>query len=148
MNTPTADDVLAKLGLQTRTTARDYVFPALGIFGLGMLIGAGIVAVSVPTVREQLRTGMRRAGSKMRDMGEQAREKMEMAREKMEDAAEQIKERVTGGNGRSQQGQGQGQGEDFQSMTREQLFERAKSMNVQTRANMSKNEIIDALNAR
>jgi ElaB/YqjD/DUF883 family membrane-anchored ribosome-binding protein len=141
MNTPTADEVLAKLGLQTRLSARDYVFPALGIFGLGMLIGAGIVAVSVPTVREQLRTGIRRAGSKMRDMGEQAREKMEMAREKVEDAAEQIKDRVTGGNGRSQ-------ADDFQSMTREQLFERAKSMNVQTRTNMSKNEIIDALNAR
>lgn len=142
MNTPTADEVLAKLGLQTRMSARDYVFPALGIFGLGMLIGAGIVAVSVPTVREQLRTGLRRAGSKMRDMSEQAREKMEMAREKVEDAAEQIKERVTGGNGRGQAA------EDFQSMTREQLFERAKSMNVQTRANMSKNEIIDALSAR
>jgi ElaB/YqjD/DUF883 family membrane-anchored ribosome-binding protein len=139
MNTPTADEVLAKLGLQTRMSARDYVFPALGIFGLGMLIGAGIVAVSVPTVREQLRTGMRRAGSKMRDMGEQAREKMEAAREKVEDAAEHIKERVTGGNGRSV--------EDFQSMTREQLFERAKSMNVQTRTNMSKNEIIEALSA-
>lgn len=143
MNTPTADDVLAKLGLQTRMTARDYVFPALGLFGLGMLVGAGIVAISVPTVREQLKTGIRRAGSKVRDMGEQAREKMEMARDKMEDAAGQIKERVTGGNGRSQQG-----GDDFQSMTREQLLERAKSMNVQTRANMSKNELIDALNAR
>ena len=71
----------------------------------------------------------------------------EQAREKMEGAAEQIKEKVTGnghnGNGRSHQS-----GEDFQSMTREQLLERAKSMNVQTRANMSKNEIIDALSAR
>jgi hypothetical protein len=137
MNTPTADDVLAKLGLQTRMSARDYLFPALGIFGLGMLVGAGIVAISVPTVRHQVRDRLRRAGTKVRDMSEQAREKME-------GAAEQIKERVTGGNGhgRSQHG------EDFQSMTREQLLERAKSMNLQTRANMSKNELIDALNAR
>ena len=141
MNTPTADDVLAKLGLQTRLTPRDYMFPALGIFGLGILVGAGIVAVSVPTVREQVRDRLRRAGTKMRDMGEQAREKME-------DAAEQIKERVIGGNG-SGNGHGRSQqGDDFQSMTREQLLERAKSMNVTTRANMSKNEIIEALQTR
>lgn len=131
MNTPSANDVLERLGLQTKMTARDYVFPALGIFGLGLLVGAGIVALSVPTVRNQLRDRLRRGASKVRDMGEQAKEKME-------GAAEQIKEKVTGGNGR---------GEDFQTMTREQLLERAKSMNVQTRANMSKNELIDALSA-
>lgn len=132
MNTPSADDVLSKLGLQTKMTARDYMFPALGIFGLGLLVGAGIVALSVPAVREQVRDRMRRGASKVRDIGEQAREKME-------DAAEQIKEKVTGANGRN--------GEDFQTMTREQLIERAKSMNVQTRANMSKTELIDALSA-
>lgn len=138
MNTPSANDVLERLGLQTKMTARDYVFPALGIFGLGLLVGAGIVALSVPTVREQLRDRLRRGASKVRDMGEQAKEKME-------GAAEQIKEKVTGGNGA---GNGRSQpGEDFQTMTREQLMERAKSMNVQTRANMSKNELIDALSA-
>ena len=149
MNTPTADDVLARLGLQTRMTTRDYLFPALGLFGLGMLVGAGIVAASVPSLREQIRDGIRRSASKVRDMGEQARERME-------DTVGQIKEKAqgamsnmgVGGNGAGN-GQGRGQqGEDFQSMTREQLLERAKSMNVQTRANMSKNEIIDALNAR
>lgn len=136
MNTPTADDVLAKLGLQTRLTARDYLFPALGIFGLGILVGAGIVVISTPRMREQIRDRLRRGASKVREMGEQARDKME-------DAAEQIKEKVTGGNGRSSQQSG----EDFQSMTREQLLERAKSMNVQTRANMTKNELIDAISA-
>lgn len=136
MNTPSADDVLSKLGLQTKMTARDYVFPALGIFGFGLLVGAGIVALSVPSVREQVRDRLRRGASKMRDMGEQAREKME-------GAAEQIKEKVSGANGH-----GKSQpGDDFQAMTREQLIERAKSMNVQTRANMSKNELIDALSA-
>jgi hypothetical protein len=136
MNTPSADDVLSKLGLQTKMTARDYMFPALGIFGLGLLVGAGIVALSHPTVREQVRDRLRRGASRVRDIGEQAREKME-------DAAEQIKEKVTGGNGH-----GRNQpGEEFQTMTREQLMERAKSMNVQTRANMSKTELIDALSA-
>jgi hypothetical protein len=93
MNTPTADDVLARLGLQTRTTARDYLFPALGIFGLGMLVGAGIVVLSTPRMREELRDRLRRGASRVRDVTEQARERME-------GAAEQIKERVTGGNGR------------------------------------------------
>jgi len=142
MNTPSADDVLSKLGLQTKMTARDYVFPALGIFGLGLLVGAGIVALSVPTVREQIRDRLRRGASKVRDMGEQAREKVE-------GAAEQIKEKVAGSNGAGNgNGHGRSQpGEDFQTMTRDQLMERAKSMNVQTRANMSKNELIDALSA-
>lgn len=148
MNTPTADDVLAKLGLQTRMTARDYMFPALGLFGLGMLVGAGIVAISVPTLREQIRDGLRRGATRVRDMGDQAREKMEGAvdtiKEKAQGAMGNMGAGAMGGNGH---GRTQA-GEDFQSMTREQLLERAKSMNVQTRANMSKNEIIDALNAR
>jgi len=132
MNTPTADDVLAKLGLQTRLSARDYVFPALGIFGLGILVGAGIVVISTPRMREQIRDRVRRGASKMREMGEQARDKME-------DAAEHLKEKVTGA--------GRHALEDFQAMTREQLLERAKSMNLQTRANMTKSELIDAINA-
>ena len=131
MNTPTADDVLAKLGLQTRMSTRDYVFPALGIFGLGILVGAGIVVISTPRMREQVRDRLRRSASKVREMGE-------AARDKMEDAAEQIKEKVTG-NGRHSL-------EDFQAMTRDQLLERAKSMNLQTRANMTKTELIDAIN--
>jgi hypothetical protein len=96
MNTPTADDVLARLGLQTRTTARDYLFPALGIFGLGILVGAGIVVISTPSMREQLRDRLRRGASRVREVTEQARERME-------DVGEQIKERVSGGNGRGRQ---------------------------------------------
>jgi hypothetical protein len=129
MNT-TADDVLAKLGLQTRMTARDYMFPALGIFGVGMLVGAGIVVITVPRVREQLKDRLRRGASRMRGMTEHAKEKLE-------DTKEQLKERI-GGNGR-------GQSDDFHNMSREQLLERAKSMNIPTRANMTKNELVDAL---
>jgi hypothetical protein len=136
MNTPTADDVLAKLGLQTRMSTRDYMVPALGIFGLGILVGAGIVVMSTPRMRDQLRDRLRRGASKMRDIGEQAREKME-------DAAEQIKEKVSGGNGRGSQQAG----EDFQGMTRDQLLEQAKARSVQTRPNMTKAELIEALNA-
>jgi hypothetical protein len=137
MNT-TADEMLAKLGLQTRTTARDYMLPVLGIFGLGMLIGAGIVVIAVPQVREQVRDRLRRGASKVRDVAEQAKDKLD-------EAKEQLKERV-GGNGAGN-GRGQQAGDDFQAMTREQLVERAKSMNVQTRANMTKNELIEALSS-
>lgn len=134
MNTPSANDVLEKLGLQTKMTARDYMFPVLGSFGIGLLVGAGIVAVSVPSLRNQLRDRLRRGASKVRNMGEHARDELE-------GAAEQIKEKAHGGNGRSQPG------EDFQAMTREQLMEHAKSMHVQTRANMSKTDLIDAISA-
>jgi len=91
----TADDLLEKLGLQTRTTARDYIFPAIGLFGLGILVGAGIVAIANPTMREQLRDRVRRGASRVREMGEQARERVE-------DVAERVRDRVTGGNGRGQ----------------------------------------------
>jgi uncharacterized membrane protein len=132
MNT-TADDVLAKLGLQTRMGARDFVWPALGVFGLGMLVGAGIVVLANPRMRNQVRDGLRRVPSKMREMKDEAKEKLE-------DAKESIKERV--GNIASN---GKHAVEDFAAMTRDQLLERARTMNVQTRANMSKQELIDAM---
>jgi uncharacterized protein YjbJ (UPF0337 family) len=134
MNT-TADDVLAKLGLQTRMGTRDYIWPALGIFGMGMLVGAGVVVMANPRMRDQIRDRLRRVPERMREMKDEAKERIE-------DAREQIKERVgnvAGGNGKSQQG------EDFQAMSRDQLLERAKSMNLQTRANMTKQELIDAM---
>lgn len=56
MNT-TTKDVLAKLGLQTRTSAWGYLLPALGIFGLGMLAGTGVTLLSMPRVRERLARG-------------------------------------------------------------------------------------------
>jgi uncharacterized membrane protein len=131
MNT-TADDVLAKLGLQTRMGTRDYIWPALGVFGMGMLVGAGIVVLANPRMRDQVRDRLRRVPERMREMRDEAKEKLE-------DARDQIKERVSnvaGGNGKS---------EDFQTMSRDQLLERAKSMNLQTRANMTKQELIDAM---
>jgi hypothetical protein len=134
MNTPTADDVLAKLGLQTRMGARDFIWPALGVFGMGMLVGAGIVVMANPRMRDQIRDRLRRMPERMREMKDEAKERLE-------DAKEQIKERVShvgGGNGKHAN-------EDYQAMTRDQLLERAKSMNVQTRANMSKQELIDAM---
>jgi hypothetical protein len=51
----TTDDVLSALGLQTRRTAGDYLLPALGIFGVGLLVGAGIGLLFAPKPGSDLR---------------------------------------------------------------------------------------------
>jgi hypothetical protein len=51
----TTDDVLAALGLQSRRTVGDYMLPALGIFGVGLLVGAGIGLLFAPKPGADLR---------------------------------------------------------------------------------------------
>lgn len=49
------DDVLAAVGLQTRRTAADMVLPALGLFGVGVLLGAGLGVLFAPKSGAQTR---------------------------------------------------------------------------------------------
>ncbi len=49
------DDVLGAFGLQSRTTVVDWILPGLGIFGLGVLVGAGIGVFLAPKSGEELR---------------------------------------------------------------------------------------------
>lgn len=51
-----ADDVLSALGLQTRRTTTDYIMPALGIFGVGLLVGAGIGMLFAPKTGHEIRS--------------------------------------------------------------------------------------------
>lgn len=113
--TTTTEDVLARLGLQTRMTARDYFLPALGIFGLGLLVGAGVTVMIVPQTRQKLREGFERGAQRIKQTAKRAKE----------EASEIV--------------------EDLESFTRDELMERAKSMAIQTRANMSKSELVQAI---
>ena len=51
----TTDDLLNALGLQTRRSVGDYMLPALGIFGVGLLVGAGIGLLFAPKTGSDLR---------------------------------------------------------------------------------------------
>jgi hypothetical protein len=51
-----ADDILNAMGLQTRRTTTDYMLPALGIFGVGVLVGAGIGMLFAPKSGSEIRT--------------------------------------------------------------------------------------------
>ncbi len=79
MNT-TTEDMLAKLGLQPRMSMRDYLLPALGVFGLGMLAGAGITLFAMPGVRRQLRDRLRRGAAKVQEAAEEITDEAEERR--------------------------------------------------------------------
>jgi hypothetical protein len=49
------EDVLASLGLQTRPTALGSVAGALGLLGLGLIVGAGAALMIAPRPGKQLR---------------------------------------------------------------------------------------------
>jgi len=49
------DDILGALGLQTRTTTTSWLFGTLGLFGLGMVVGAGVALMLAPKPGAELR---------------------------------------------------------------------------------------------
>ena len=49
------DDILNAIGLETRKNASDFVMPALGIFGAGMLVGAGLGLLFAPKPGKEIR---------------------------------------------------------------------------------------------
>lgn len=60
----TTDDVLARLGLQTRMTTTDFLMPALGLFGAGLIVGAGLGLLFAPRPGHEMRAEIgRRAGT-------------------------------------------------------------------------------------
>jgi gas vesicle protein len=63
----TTDDMLARLGLQTRTSSLDLLLPALGVFGVGMLVGAGVALVLAPKSGSELRRDLGRGAASLRD---------------------------------------------------------------------------------
>jgi hypothetical protein len=53
------NDLLNLIGLQTRQTAADWILPTLGIFGVGVLVGAGIGLLLAPKPGRELREELR-----------------------------------------------------------------------------------------
>lgn len=61
-----SDELLERMGLQPKVTPADYILPALGIFGAGMLVGAGVALMVTPKPGAELRSDIRRAASRLR----------------------------------------------------------------------------------
>jgi len=72
----TRDDVLGAIGLQTRRGAVDLILPALGVFGTGLLLGAGLGLLFAPNSGAQTRGAIdgaaRRMAKKLRRRSEHA----------------------------------------------------------------------------
>jgi hypothetical protein len=49
------DDILGALGLQTKSSTTSWVLGTLGLFGLGMVIGAGVALMVAPKPGSELR---------------------------------------------------------------------------------------------
>ncbi len=65
------DEILGMLGLETKTSTVRWLSGALGTFGVGMLVGAGIALMLAPKpgreLRGELRDRLRRAPDEVRD---------------------------------------------------------------------------------
>lgn len=54
-----SDAALAAIGLQPRRTTTDYILPVIGIFGVGVLVGAGLGLMLAPKRGSELRGDIR-----------------------------------------------------------------------------------------
>jgi hypothetical protein len=69
-----SDAALGALGLQTRRSAADYILPALGLFGVGVLVGAGLGLMFAPKQGRELRGDISRGlSSTARNVGQRLR---------------------------------------------------------------------------
>ncbi len=68
-----SDAALAAIGLQPRRTSTDYILPVIGIFSVGVLVGAGLGLMLAPKRGSELRGDIGRrvksVGSRLRRRG-------------------------------------------------------------------------------
>jgi hypothetical protein len=61
------DDILGALGLQTKSSTTSWVLGTLGLFGLGMVIGAGVALMVAPKPGSELRRDLEGRLKSVRD---------------------------------------------------------------------------------
>ena len=92
------EDILNSLGLQSIPERSDTILPAMGIFGAGILVGAGLGLLFAPKPGRELRDDLRRNAG---DLGENLKHKAEDLRQKLPDSVggmiQNVQNRVTGG---------------------------------------------------
>jgi len=65
-----ADDVLEKVGLEARRSASERMLPGLVLFGAGLIVGAGLVALLTPRSGPELRNQLKSRLSRQSCCGE------------------------------------------------------------------------------
>ena len=92
------EDILNSLGLQSIPERSDTILPAMGIFGAGILVGAGLGLLFAPKPGRELRDDLRRNAG---DLGENLKHKAEDLRQRLPDSVggmiQNVQNRVTGG---------------------------------------------------
>lgn len=73
------DDLLAGLGLQTRRSAAAYVVPAISMFAVGILAGAGLGLLFAPSSGNETR---RQIGTKVNDVTSRVKTKLQELQQK------------------------------------------------------------------
>ena len=53
------DDLLRLIGLQTKRGAAEWILPSMAVFGLGLLVGAGVGVLLAPKPGRALRDDLR-----------------------------------------------------------------------------------------
>jgi hypothetical protein len=53
------DEILKLVGLQTRSSASDFILPSIGIFAVGVLVGVGMGLLLAPRPGSELREELR-----------------------------------------------------------------------------------------
>ncbi len=53
------DDILRLIGLQSRPSAAESILPAIGLFGAGLLVGAGVALLFAPDSGNSIREGLK-----------------------------------------------------------------------------------------
>ncbi len=71
------DDILRVIGLETRRTATDYVMPALGLFGAGLLVGAGLGLLFAPKSGREIRGELNERVHDMRERAAAEKERLQ-----------------------------------------------------------------------
>jgi hypothetical protein len=54
------DDLLKFIGLQTRRDAAEWILPTIAVFGVGVLVGAGVGLLLAPKPGRELREDLRK----------------------------------------------------------------------------------------
>lgn len=136
----TTDDVLSKLGLQMRASTTDYLFPVIGIFGAGILVGAGVALMFAPKSGAMLREDIGRKAMDLKEKAVDLKDTVGRRAMDIKDTVAQRVQRVMPGNGGMQEAL-----EDLEAMTRQELYDRASEMNIERRSEMTKPQLIDAI---
>ena len=100
------EDILNSLGLQSIPERSDTILPAMGIFGAGILVGAGLGLLFAPKPGRELREDLRRNAG---DLGENIKNRAEDLRQKLPDSVggmiQNVQNRMSGGDDEDSQKQ-------------------------------------------